>query len=187
MHSTETTEAINAIGMMLKAFPSSQSTITADSARVYMFAVEDMPLDAVKRACRMFVRGEVKGRNNAFAPSAPELVDVCRQAEGVLKVEHYEADRLFIEADTPAWEQMLMHKGATSLPVCNRNGKRGWFFAQDDAVAAAKLALPPPISEAEQARRAEAVRGLSRKTGVKFTVGDPDAENGDMGQIGAVA
>ncbi len=172
------------IGMMLKAFPSSQSTITADSARVYLFAVEDMPLEAVKRACRMFVRGEVKGRNNAFAPSAPELVDVCRQAEGILQVEHYEADRLFIEAGTPAWEKMLLLKGAVSLPACNRNGKRGWFFPHDDVAAAEKLALPPPISEADQA--ANRAR-LSKALGAKFTVGDPDAEAGDMGQIGAVA
>ena len=68
MDKTEAKEATAAIGMMLKAFPSSQSTMSADSPKVYLFAVEEFSLDAIKRACRLFVRGEIKGRNNAFAP-----------------------------------------------------------------------------------------------------------------------
>lgn len=146
--------------MMLKAFPSSQSTISDDSARVYLFAVEDFSLEAIKRACRLFVRGEVKGRNNAFAPSAPELADVCKQAEGQLKVEQYEAERVFIEEGSALWHKMLVHKKDASLPTFNRDGKPGWFFAKEDVEQARLISLPAPPSEAQMKINAARVSGL---------------------------
>lgn len=163
--------------MMLKAFPSSQSTITDDSARVYLFAVEEFSLDAVKRACRLFVRGEVKGRNNAFAPSAPELAEACKAAEGMLKVERYEADRVFIEEGSALWHKMLLHKKGASLPTFNRDGKPGWFFAKDDVEHARLISLPAPPSEAQMkinAARASALVGSST-----FNSADDDIH--DMG------
>lgn len=162
--------------MMLKAFPSSQSTISADSARVYLFAVEEFPLEAIKRACRLFVRGEVKGRNNAFAPSAPELVDACNHAAGIIRVEEYEAGRTFIEEGSDRWRQMQIMKGH-SLPTYVRDGKPGWFFTKDDAEQAALVALPAPISEAQM--QINAVR-VSALTGAKtFNAADDDLH--DMG------
>lgn len=178
MDKTEAKEAITAIGMMLKAFPSSQSSITDDSARVYMFAVEDYSLDAIKRACRMFVRGEVKGRNNAFAPSAPELSDACKTAEGALKVEHYEADRLFVEAGSKLWKQLQIHRGDHSLPTFQRDGKDGWFFTKDDCEKATQVALPPNISEHQMAINATRAKGL---IGQVTTFSSADDDKHDMG------
>lgn len=181
MDKTETTEATAAIGMMLKAFPSSQSTMSADSPRVYLFAVEDFSLDAIKRACRMFVRGEVKGRNNAFAPSAPELADACKTAEGALKVEHYEADRVFIEAGSALWKQMQIHRGNHSLPTFQRDGRDGWFFTKDDCSKAALIALPPTISEQQMAINATRAKGLISQV---TTFNSADDDKYDMGGLG---
>jgi hypothetical protein len=181
MNKTEAAEATAAIGMMLKAFPSSQSNITDDSARVYLFAVEEFSLDAVKRACRLFVRGEVKGRNNAFAPSAPELADVCKTAEGQIKVEQYESERVFIEEGSELWRKMLVHRKGESAPTFTRDGKQGWFFSREDAAEAAKLSLPPPISDAQMqvnAARASALVGAA-------TFNTSDEDRHDMGQAGA--
>ena len=159
--------------MMLRAFPSSQSTITADSAKVYMFAVDGFSLEAIRRACRMIVRGELKGRNNTFAPSAPELAEICKTAEGVLKVERYEADRVFVELGSPLWAQMQIHRGNHSLPTFQRDGKDGWFFTKEDCAQAEMIALPPPPTEAQMAaNRAK----LSKHLGVKFEVGCPEAD-----------
>lgn len=167
--------------MMLKAFPSSQSTITDDSARVYLFAVEDFSLEAVKRACRLFVRGEVKGRNNAFAPSAPELADVCKLAEGQIKVEQYEAERVFIEEGSDLWRKMVVHRKDAALPTFWRDGKVGWFFSKEDAEQASMIALPAPPSEAQM--QINAVRaGALLKTST-FNAADDDRY--DMGQQGA--
>lgn len=178
MDKTEAKEAAAAIGMMLKAFPSAQSNITDESARVYLFAVEDFSLDAIKRACRLFVRGEVKGRNSAFAPSAPELADACKVAEGQLKVEHYEADRLFVEAGSALWKQLQIHRGDHSLPTFQRDGKEGWFFTKDDCSQASLLALPPNISEQQMAINATRAKGLLGKV-TTFNSADDDLH--DMG------
>ena len=124
MNKTEATEATAAIGMMLKAFPSSQSTITADSARVYLFAVEDLPLEAVKRACRAFVRGDVQGRNHSFAPSAPELAQIAKEQEGKIRVEQFEASHLFVLEGSPLWQKLEKLKG-TTFPSSLRIGGRG--------------------------------------------------------------
>jgi hypothetical protein len=181
MNKTEATEATAAIGMMLKAFPSSQSNISDDSARVYLFAVEEFSLEAIKRACRLFVRGEVKGRNNAFAPSAPELADVCKTAEGQIKVEQYESERVFIEHGSELWHKMLVHRKGESAPTFARDGKQGWFFSREDAAEAAKLALPPPPSEAQM--QVNAVRLSALAAAKTFNATDDEAH--DMGQVGA--
>jgi len=167
--------------MMLKAFPSSQSSITDESARVYLFAVEDFSLDAIKRACRMFVRGEVKGRNNAFAPSAPELSDACKAAEGVLKVEHYEAERVFVEIGSKLWRQLQIHRGDHSPPTFHRNGIDGWFFTKDDCRQAEMLALPPNISEHQMAINATRAKGLIAQVA---TFNSADDDKHDMGTLG---
>jgi hypothetical protein len=165
--------------MMLKGFPSAQSNITDESARVYLFAVEDFSLDAIKRACRLFVRGEVKGRNNAFAPSAPELADACKTAEGQLKVEHYEAERVFVEVGSPLWKQLQIHRGDHSPPTFQREGKEGWFFTREDCAKAEVLALPPNISEQQMAINATRAKGL---IGQVTTFNSADDDKHDMGQ-----
>lgn len=168
--------------MMLKAFPSSQSTMSADSPKVYLFAVEDFSLAAIKRACRLFVRGEVKGRNNAFAPSAPELADACKTAEGQLKVEHYEAERVFVEAGSPLWKQLQIHRGDHSPPTFQRDGKEGWFFTKEDCAQAEMIALPPHISEQQMAINATRAKGL---IGQITTFNSADDDKHDMGSRGA--
>jgi hypothetical protein len=182
MNKTEATEATAAIGMMLKAFPSSQSTISDESARVYLFAVEEFSLDAIKRACRLFVRGEIKSRNNAFAPSAPELADACKTAEGQLKVEHYEAERVFVESGSALWKKLQILRGDHSLPTFQREGRDGWFFAKDDCAKAELIALPPTISEQQMAINATRAKGLIGQV-TTFNSADDDAH--DMGQAGA--
>src|SRR5690606_30496652 len=147
MNKTEAAEATAAIGMMLKAFPSSQSSITDDSARVYLFAVEEFSLEAIKRACRMFVRGEAGERNNSFAPSAPKLIEACKTATNAIKWQHFEETHTFIEHGSPRWNQMLLLKGENDFPTRIRSGKMGWFFDNQDLAEASKIALPPPISE----------------------------------------
>lgn len=154
MNQIEAAQATTIIGMMIKAFPSSQSTMTDDSAMAYLYAVEDYSLAAVTRACRDFIKNKVPGRNNRdFAPSAPALAEQCEIAEGALKVEAYEAARIFIEADSELWRKMEIAKGDHSLVSTTRNGKRGWFFLPEEVAKAERVALPPPLSEAERLAR----------------------------------
>lgn len=158
--------------MMLEAFPSSQSRITGDTAKVYRFAVEDCSLEAVKRACRAFVRGQVPGHNPDFAPTAPRLVQAVKEFEHQLVVESWKATRQFIPVGSEAWHQITMLKNDPLLPTFVKDGVEGWWFDNTVVDEAAMLALPPPISEGQMA--------ANRLRLSKIRIGDPDAE-GDMG------
>jgi hypothetical protein len=177
MNQNELSEATKAIGMMLEAFPSSQSRITGDTAKVYRFAIEDCSLEAVKRACRAFVRGEVAGHNPDFAPTAPRLVQVVKEFEHQLVVESWKANRQFIAVGSDQWHQIAMLKNDPMLPTFVKDGVEGWWFDNKVVDEAAMIALPPPISEAQMA--------ANRARLSRLGIGDPDAENGDMGQVGA--
>lgn len=157
--------------MMLQAFPSSQSSINADSARVYMFAVEEFSLEAIKRACRAIVRGEVKDLKADFPPSAPKLAQVVREFERDLLVEKYEATHTFVEQGSELWLK-LEHMRGRSLPVSHRDGKAGWSVSNEMLAKAEKVALPAPP---------EHPPFVAAVPGSKFEVGDPEG-NTDAGE-----
>lgn len=158
-------------------FPSSQSSITDDSARIYLFAVEDVCIEAVRRACRQFVRGEVKGRNNSFAPSAAELSELCRSLNSAIIVERFRAANLFVEQGSEAWAKLLIHRGKASLPTFEKDGRAGWYFTTEEVNAAAPIMLPKPV---ESERLTDFKAMYSEKP--RFTAGDPDGDDeGDMG------
>ena len=169
MDKTETTEALAAIGMMLQAFPSAQSSITADSARVYLFAVEDHSLEALKRACRKIVRGGVKDLKPDFPPAAPKLAQIVKDCEDELTVERFEAGHTFVIEGSERWRKLVMYRGR-NLPTREQilpDGRKvtGWSVTHEEAGEADKLALPPPAS-------AEHVEAIRKKLG--FSVGDPE-------------
>lgn len=176
MDEQEATEAIKAIGMMLRAFPSSQSTITAETPKVYAFAVEDFSLEAVRRACRAFVRGQVDDQNPNFAPSTAKLAQVVKGFEDALVWERFEAGNTFVEVGSDLWRKMIALNGSTP-PVSSASGKDGWWFANAKVDEARQIALPPPPSEAQMQINAVRASALTRtKT---FNAADDDQH--DMG------
>ncbi len=176
MDKSETTEAMAAIGMMLQAFPSAQSSITADSPRVYLFAVEEFSIEALKRACRLIVRGEVRDLKPEFPPSAPKLAQIVKDVEDKLRVERYDAERPFVEQGSVIWQKMALLRKDNYLPTYTRtfpdgSQRTGWSFPQAAINEADKLALPPPVSEAEMAQHRSDIASRG------YSVGDPeDAE-----------
>ena len=181
MTKDELTEATKAISMMLSAFPSSHSRITEDTARAYRFVAEEFSLEAVKRTCRAFVKGEVADVNAEFAPSTAKFAQVCRELAGQIMVEQYEAERQFVEIGSPLWQQLCMLRGVTSLPSSNRGGLEGWLFTKDEIAQAGHVLLPPPVSEGQQQINAVRAKQLIARAGASFSVGDPDG-NLDAGE-----
>jgi hypothetical protein len=172
MDKTETTEALAAIGMMLQAFPSAQSSITADSAKVYLFAVEEFSLDALKRACRAIVRGDVADLKPDFPPTAPKLAQIVKAFEDLIVVERFEAAHTFVIEGSETWRKLILLRGRT-LPTTQRTmagGRivKGWSVAHEEAAKADLLTLPPPVSEQELAE----INGRLAKLGI--TAGDPE-------------
>lgn len=152
MDKTETTQALQAIGMMLQAFPSAQSSITAESAKVYLFAVEEYSLDALKRACRAIVRGGVKDLKPDFPPAAPKLAQIVKDCEDQLLVERFDARHTFVAEGSDLWRKLELQRGR-SLPATEKliNGRRvrGWNVTYDEAAKANLLELPPPVSDGD--------------------------------------
>lgn len=158
--------------MMLQAFPSARSSITSDSPKVYLFAVEEFQLEALRRACRAIVRGEIADLKPDFPPSAPKLAQIVKEFEGKLQWEAYEAQRQFIEQDSVLWEKLKLLRNDHSPAAYERtmpDGRRcwGWYFDRAEVKQAEMLELPAPAS-------AEAVKALMGK--LAFSAGDPEGE-----------
>lgn len=151
---------------MLLAFPAS-SNISADSLQPYLIAIEDYDLNAVEAACKAFIKGEVKGRNNSFAPSAPELSAECQRQQDRLRWEAHQSRHEFIAVDSDDWLKITQYHGRTP-PVRTVNGKFGWDIAKEVLAEARKLELPAPVSEE---RRQQIGRDLKR-----IAAGDIDGD-----------
>lgn len=161
--------------MMLRGFPSSQSSMTEATVNAYVTAVQDCSLAAVQRACQSFIRGSVPGHNNDFAPAAPKLAQVAREAESKIGLEHFEEQHRFIEEGSDEWRQLLVLRGKHSLPTFERNGRRGWYFSHQEVEEAAEIALPPPLTEQELGENRKRIRAV-----LPYDIGDA-SEDEDMG------
>lgn len=62
------------ISMMIAGFPASAAGVTEFTVQAYILAVEDFSTEVVMEACRYFRRPS----DRTYAPSAPELADICR-------------------------------------------------------------------------------------------------------------
>jgi hypothetical protein len=158
--------------MMLQAFPSAQSSITADSPKVYLFAVEEFSIEALKRACRAIVRGEVKDLKPEFPPAAPKLAQIVKDCEDAITVERFEAAHTFIAEGSDTWRKLEALRGR-SLPVTEKlldSGRRvkGWSVTHEEAARADKLALPPFVPPEEL----KAIHGRLKALG--YDIGDPE-------------
>lgn len=168
--------------MMLRAFPSSQSTITAETPKVYAFAVEEFRLEAVRRACRAFVKGQIEDQNPNFAPSTAKLAQVVKGFNDALIWEEFQAGNAFVAVGSRLWEQMVLLNGTTP-PVTKsaQHGAEGWWFPNARVEEARLVALPAPLTDAQM--QINAVRAGALVGAKTFNAADDDAH--DMGQAGA--
>lgn len=127
---------------MLLAFPAS-SNISADSLQPYLIAIEDYDLNAVEAACKAFIKGEVKGRNNSFAPSAPELSAECQRQQDRLRWEDHIESHEFIAVESEDWRKVTQYRGNTP-PMKTRDGVLGWFIPKLELYEARKVELGAP-------------------------------------------
>lgn len=153
--------------MMLAAFPSSQSNIGPQMVEAYVMSIEDFDLDAVDAACKAFIKGEVKGRNNGFAPSAPELSAECQRQQDRLRWQDHIESHEFVSVESEDWRKVAQYRGNTP-PVKTRDGVLGWFIPKLELAEARKLELAAPVSEE---KRQQIGRDLKR-----IAAGDYDGD-----------
>lgn len=146
MRKAEIIQAKVILATMFRAFPSS-SNITEDNVAPFMMAIEDFDLSAIEAAAKAFIKGDVKGRNASFAPSAPELANECRVQQDRLRWQESEAAKDFIEAGSETWCKLEKLTGKTfpyrDITVDGRS-IRGWSFPKDQVAEAKLLELPSP-------------------------------------------
>lgn len=150
---------------MLTAFPSSQANIGPQMVEAYLMSIEDFDLEAVECACRAFIKGEVKGRNHGFAPSAPELATECKSQQDRLRWQDHINSHDFVAVDSDDWRRITMHRGSTPPVKTGPDGVLGWYIPKIEVTEARKIELPAP------SQRKAIGSALNR-----MTVGDHDGE-----------
>ena len=73
------------IAAMLSGFPASAGTDVDMQIRAYLMAVEGIAQEAIARAARLFITGQVKDHNRDFAPSCASFADQCRYQQSVIE------------------------------------------------------------------------------------------------------
>jgi len=128
---------------MMEAFPSSQSKITPGVVEAYSMAIARFDLNAVQAACQAFICGTVQGRNNSFAPSAPELADEVQRQQDRLRWEAHAATHDFVVEGSDEWRQIVALRGSTP-PTREINGVKGWDIPKGELSQARQIELPKP-------------------------------------------
>lgn len=111
-----TSSPVQIIAAMLSGFPSSSATDPDMAIRAYILAIEDIAYEAIARAAKLFLRGEVQGHNKAFAPSCAEFAEQCRHQALCMEAERKAGMRVKIEAPkdevTPVapWKLKLLNE-----------------------------------------------------------------------------
>lgn len=133
--------------------------------KTYLHAVSIYETRDVIQGISDFITGNVPGHNPAFAPSAPQVGSAVRRAME-RRVESERLSRLSLPAPRDDFEQ-----DPPEVRAKNR--------ARLDALAAS-LSSEMEMDRAPLRRLQERTNARFDR-GTRFTVGDPDAENGDMG------
>lgn len=73
------------IAAMLSGFPSSQGTDVDMQIRAYLMAVEGIDIEAIAKAAKLYIAGQVKDQDLKFAPSCALFADTCRYQQAALR------------------------------------------------------------------------------------------------------
>jgi len=72
---------------MLSGFPASGAIDVDLQIRAYLMAVEGIAQEAIARAARLFITGQVKDHNRDFAPSCAAFAEQCRYQQASIDAE----------------------------------------------------------------------------------------------------
>lgn len=167
------------VSLLLGSFPNFQSGDGEAALAAYEIVLSAADERDLQPGVMMLINGEVAGHDGRFAPTAPQLAKAIRQAMN-RRVDAENARRAALPPPEDEWVD-------DSPEVKARNKARLDQLAVD-------LAATLRTDEAEtERRRLETMnrtnarfapdfspQAMSQRLG--FSVGDPDAETGDMGQ-----
>ena len=157
------------VSLLLGTFPNFQSGDAEAALTAYAMVIGNADPRDVEPGVMMLINGELPGFDGRFAPTATQLARAIR----VSLERRVDAEISARKALPPPADDWV-----DDAPEVKARNK-----ARLDELAAS-LASSMRSEDAENARRR---RSLMERTNARFdppryTVGDPDAENGDMGQ-----
>lgn len=153
---------------LFRTYPGFRADDLAATVKTYLHAVSIYETRDVIQGISDFITGNVPGHNTAFAPSAPQVGSAVRRAmERRLNSERL--DKLALPAPADDFQQ--------DPPEVRAKNK-----ARLDALAAS-LASTMEMDRAPLYRLQERTNAYFDR-GARYTVGDPEGHDGDMGGLG---
>lgn len=175
------------VSLLLGSFPNFQSGDGEAALAAYEIVLSEADGRDLHPGVMILINGELPGHDGRFAPTAPQLARAIRFARDK-RLDREIAARKALPPPADDW--------VDDAPEVKARNK-----AKLEELAAS-LASDLRTDDAENARRIQQVRSntnlrfdpsrdpdaMSRRLGfggTQYSVGDPDAENGDMGQAGS--
>jgi len=170
--------------LLLGSFPNFQSGDAEAALGAYEIVLTEADERDLQPGVMKLIHGELPGHDGRFAPTAPQLARAIRTARDE-RLDREHAERAALPKPDDTW--------VDDDPETKVRNK-----ARFEALAA-QLAQTMRTDEAEANKRRMDLQdrtnhrfapdpspeARAKRLGVPYTVGDPDAENGDMGQAGA--
>lgn len=165
----DTAQATKALEALFRTYPGFRADDLTATVKTYLHAVSIYETRDVIKGISDFITGNVPGHNPAFAPSAPQVGSAVRQAMD---------RRLDSERRTQMGRPRLPPPDIEKSPE-----SRARIKAKVDAlVANLTFACEAEMTDSAMLRRAAERHDAYFAPTLRYSVGDPDAEHGDMGQ-----
>ena len=175
------------VSLLLGSFPNFQSGDGEAALAAYEIVLTASDERDLQPGVMMLINGEVAGHDGRFAPTAPQLAKAIRQAMNK-RVDEENARRAALPPpedewvdDTPeikARNKARLDQLAADLAATLRTEEAETERQRQQLHAKTNMRFDPATDEASLSARL----GIGR---ARFTVGDADAEAGDMGNRGA--
>lgn len=179
-------QATKALEALFRTYPGFRADDLAGTVKTYLHAVSIYETCDVIQGISDFITGNVPGHNPAFAPSAPQVGSAVRRAME-RRLEAARLDKLALppppdefEQDPPevrAKNKALLDQLAVDLAGAMRTEDAERERMRQQITSKTNQRFAPSYSPEDMAKRL----GI----GVGYTVGDPEGDDGDLGQLGA--
>lgn len=175
------------VSLLLGSFPNFQSGDGEAALAAYEIVLSAADERDLQPGVMMLINGEVVGHDGRFAPTAPQLAKAIRQAMNK-RVDAENARRAALPAPDDEWvddapevkarNKARMDQLAADLAAVLRTDEAETERKRQQLHTKTNMRFDPSRDEASLSKRL----GIG---GARFTVGDADEQNGDMGERGA--
>lgn len=174
------------VSLLLGSFPNFQSGDGEAALAAYEIVLAEADTRDLQPGVMILINGELAGHDGRFAPTAPQLARAIRTARDK-RLDREAVDRAALPAPADDWvddapdvkarNKARLDDLAKSLAADLRTEDAERDRARLQLATKTNQRFAPPMDPNAMARRL----GM----GTRYYVGDPEGDEGDMGQLGA--